>query len=129
MTLNYLEEEQMYLPRCCRVPAKIQTRFLPSSLIWLPTHPSPAIFFGVVCWGSSISTADRKRLNKLIRKASSVLGCADGQLLPPHAGHPGSSEQLLQPPPDSPPVCEGEFRFTAEYGQKAPSVSVSDVEH
>ena len=34
-----------------------------------------AIFFGVVCWGSSISTADGKRLNKLIRKASSVLGC------------------------------------------------------
>ena len=34
-----------------------------------------AIFFGVACWGSSISTADRKRLNKLIRRASSVLGC------------------------------------------------------
>ncbi|KAF7691794.1 hypothetical protein HF521_010761 [Silurus meridionalis] len=33
-----------------------------------------AIFYGVVCWGSSISTADRKRLDKLIRKASSVLG-------------------------------------------------------
>ncbi|KAI5086285.1 hypothetical protein C0J45_1049, partial [Silurus meridionalis] len=28
----------------------------------------------VVCWGSSISTAGRKRLDKLIRKASSVLG-------------------------------------------------------
>ena len=34
-----------------------------------------AIFFGVVCWGSSISAADRKRLNKLVKKASSVLGC------------------------------------------------------
>ena len=33
-----------------------------------------AIFFGVVCWGSSISTADRKRLDRLIRRASSVLG-------------------------------------------------------
>ncbi|KAI5104598.1 hypothetical protein C0J45_6224 [Silurus meridionalis] len=33
-----------------------------------------AIFYNVVCWGSSISTADRKRLDKLIRKASSVLG-------------------------------------------------------
>ncbi|KAI5090955.1 hypothetical protein C0J45_19816 [Silurus meridionalis] len=33
-----------------------------------------AIFYGVVCWGSSISTADRKSLDKLIRKASSVLG-------------------------------------------------------
>ncbi|KAK3514993.1 hypothetical protein QTP70_003264 [Hemibagrus guttatus] len=31
-------------------------------------------FYGVVCWCSSISTADRKRLDKLIRKASSVLG-------------------------------------------------------
>ena len=34
-----------------------------------------ALFYGVVCWGSSVSTADRKRLNKLIRKASSVLEC------------------------------------------------------
>ncbi|KAK3561671.1 hypothetical protein QTP86_012487 [Hemibagrus guttatus] len=33
-----------------------------------------AIFSGVVCWCSSISTADRKRLDKLIKKASSVLG-------------------------------------------------------
>ncbi|KAI4884870.1 hypothetical protein NFI96_029910, partial [Prochilodus magdalenae] len=32
-----------------------------------------AIFYGVVCWGSSISTADRKRLNRI--KSSSVLGC------------------------------------------------------
>ncbi len=34
-----------------------------------------AIFYGVVCWGSSIMTAVSKRLDKLIRKASSVLGC------------------------------------------------------
>nr|XP_054594642.1 RNA-directed DNA polymerase from mobile element jockey isoform X1 [Nothobranchius furzeri] len=34
-----------------------------------------AIFYGVVCWGSSISAGDRKRLNRLIRRASSVLGC------------------------------------------------------
>ena len=33
-----------------------------------------AIFYGVACWGSSISAADRKRLNRLVRKASSVLG-------------------------------------------------------
>ena len=32
-------------------------------------------FYGVVCWGSSISAVDRKRLDKLIKKASSVLGC------------------------------------------------------
>ena len=35
-----------------------------------------AIFFGVVCWNSSITAADRKRLNKLIKRASSVLGCS-----------------------------------------------------
>jgi len=34
-----------------------------------------AIFSGVVCWSSSISNTDRKRLDKLIKKASSVLGC------------------------------------------------------
>ena len=33
-----------------------------------------AVFFGVVCWGSRISTADRKRLDRLNRRASSVLG-------------------------------------------------------
>ncbi|KAK3521454.1 hypothetical protein QTP70_005649 [Hemibagrus guttatus] len=33
-----------------------------------------AIFYGGVCWCSSISTAERKRLDKLIRKASLVLG-------------------------------------------------------
>ena len=32
-----------------------------------------AIFYGVVCWSSSISAADRRRLEKL--KASSNLGC------------------------------------------------------
>ena len=37
-----------------------------------------AIFFGVVCWSSSITAADRKRLNKLIRRASSVLRCSLG---------------------------------------------------
>lgn len=34
---------------------------------------APAIFYGVVCWGSSIST-DCRRLNRLIKKASSDLG-------------------------------------------------------
>ena len=33
-----------------------------------------AIFYGVVCWGGNISAGDRKRLNRLIRRASSVLG-------------------------------------------------------
>ena len=33
-----------------------------------------AIFYGVAFWGSSISAADRRRLNKLVKKARSVLG-------------------------------------------------------
>ena len=33
------------------------------------------IFYGVACWGSSISAADRRRLNKLVKKANTVLGC------------------------------------------------------
>ena len=35
------------------------------------TVVASAIFYGEVCWGSS-----RKRLDKLIEKASSVLGCS-----------------------------------------------------
>ena len=35
-----------------------------------------AIFYGVVCWSSSITAAERKRLNKLVKKAGSVLGCS-----------------------------------------------------
>lgn len=38
------------------------------------TVVASVIFYGVVCWCRSISTADKKRLDKLIRKASSVLG-------------------------------------------------------
>ena len=33
-----------------------------------------AIYFAVVCWGSSISARDASRINKLIRKAGSVMG-------------------------------------------------------
>jgi len=33
-----------------------------------------AIFYGVVFWSSSMAAADKKRLNKLLKKASSVLG-------------------------------------------------------
>ena len=32
-----------------------------------------AFFYGGVCWSISISAADRKRLDKLINKASSIL--------------------------------------------------------
>ena len=35
---------------------------------------SDAIFYAVVCWGSSITVKDTIRLNKIIRKARSVLG-------------------------------------------------------
>ena len=38
------------------------------------TVVASAFFSGVVYWSSSISTADRKRLDKLIRSANSVLG-------------------------------------------------------
>ena len=33
------------------------------------------IFYEAVCWSSSISAADRRRLDKLIKKAISILGC------------------------------------------------------
>ena len=34
-----------------------------------------AIFYRVVCWSSGISAADRRRIDLLIKKASSILGC------------------------------------------------------
>ena len=37
-------------------------------------------FFAVVCWGSSIGASDTNRLNKLIRKAGSVIGCKQDTL-------------------------------------------------
>jgi len=40
------------------------------------TVVASAIFYGVVCWGSSVSAADRRRQDKLIKKASSVLRCS-----------------------------------------------------
>lgn len=33
-----------------------------------------AIFYAVVCWGGSMMVADAKRLNRLFRKAGSVVG-------------------------------------------------------
>ena len=33
-----------------------------------------ALFFAVACWGEGASTADRNKLDKLIRKAGSVIG-------------------------------------------------------
>ncbi|KAK7945276.1 hypothetical protein WMY93_001004 [Mugilogobius chulae] len=34
-----------------------------------------AILYGVVCWSSSITERERKKLDKVIKKSSSVLGC------------------------------------------------------
>ncbi|TWW62507.1 hypothetical protein D4764_04G0011540 [Takifugu flavidus] len=34
-----------------------------------------AIFYRIVCWSSSITDRDRKRMDRLVRRASSVLGC------------------------------------------------------
>ncbi|TWW77104.1 hypothetical protein D4764_12G0004940 [Takifugu flavidus] len=34
-----------------------------------------AIFYRIVCWFSSITDRDRKRMDRLVRRASSVLGC------------------------------------------------------
>ena len=34
-----------------------------------------ALLFAAVCWGSSIGAGDTNRLNKLIKKAGSVIGC------------------------------------------------------
>ncbi|KAI3365560.1 hypothetical protein L3Q82_010645, partial [Scortum barcoo] len=33
------------------------------------------IFYGIVCWASSITDRDRRRMDRLVRRASSVLGC------------------------------------------------------
>lgn len=34
------------------------------------------IFYAVVCWGGGSTERDRKRLNKLVRRAASVLDCS-----------------------------------------------------
>ena len=39
-----------------------------------------ATFFAAICWSSSIRASDSKKLNKLIKKAGSVLGTALGPL-------------------------------------------------
>ena len=35
-----------------------------------------AIHYGITCWSGSISARDRERLEQLVRRASSVLGCS-----------------------------------------------------
>ncbi|KAF7649768.1 hypothetical protein LDENG_00136670 [Lucifuga dentata] len=39
------------------------------------TVVASAIFYAVVCWGGECTDRDRNRVNKLVRRASSVLGC------------------------------------------------------
>ena len=38
------------------------------------------LFYAVVCWGSCLAVEDRNRLNKLIRKAGSVIGLSQSAL-------------------------------------------------
>lgn len=90
-----------------------------------PTHQPSST---EVCWDGGISTADRRRLNRLVEKASSVLGCPsrpsrvvwrkkndgwaiipDGEHVRPHAGHTDSTEHLLRWQAASPTACEGEI--------------------
>ena len=40
-----------------------------------------ATFFGLVCWGSRLRAADANKINKIIRKAGSVLGVQLDSLL------------------------------------------------
>ena len=39
------------------------------------TVVASALLYAMVCWGGSSTDRDRKRLNKLVRRASSVLDC------------------------------------------------------
>ncbi|KAK0147719.1 hypothetical protein N1851_012571 [Merluccius polli] len=39
------------------------------------TVVASAILYRVVCWNSGITERERKKLDKIIRKSSSVLGC------------------------------------------------------
>ena len=41
----------------------------------LPVCRCQSLFYAAVCWGSSIGAANTNQLNKLIRKAGSVIGC------------------------------------------------------
>ena len=45
-------------------------------LIFYPSHMASATSFAAICWGSSIRASDSRRLNKLMKKAGSVLGTA-----------------------------------------------------
>ncbi len=94
----------------------------PSLTLW------SAVFYGVICWGSSILTADRKKPDRQVKKISSVLGClldsveVTGErrmmaklsslmenMSHPIAGHSGSAGQLIKWQAASPAVCEVEI--------------------
>lgn len=80
-----------------------------------------AIPCGVIFWGSSISTADRRRQDRLVRRASSISGC------PPWPSGGGGREpidstgQALQSKTDSPQESEGQV------SQAAPACSHQTV--
>ncbi|KAI3368911.1 hypothetical protein L3Q82_025427 [Scortum barcoo] len=79
------------------------------------TVVASVVSYAVVCWGGVCSERDKKRLNRLIKRASSVCGCPldsievmgerralaklstiIGQHLPPSASDCGGLKQLLQ---------------------------------
>ena len=66
------------------------------------TVVASVIFYAVVCWGCGFTERDRKRLNKLVGRAGSVLGCTleqrrsgrrDDREISRSAGRPGQVDQ------------------------------------
>ncbi|KAI3358764.1 hypothetical protein L3Q82_014727, partial [Scortum barcoo] len=88
------------------------------------TVVASVVSYAVVCWGGGCSERDKKRLNRLIKRASSVCGCPldsievmgerralaklstvhHGQHLPPSASDCGGLKQLLQQQTQTPKV-------------------------
>ena len=54
---------------------------VPFTKIFYQSGVASGISFAAICWGSSIRASDPKELNKLIKKAGSVLGCQCVQML------------------------------------------------
>ncbi|TWW64117.1 hypothetical protein D4764_03G0011250 [Takifugu flavidus] len=46
------------------------------ALTFYDSMVASVIFYAVVCWSCGSSERDRKRLNKLVRRAGSVLDCS-----------------------------------------------------
>ncbi|KAI3364710.1 hypothetical protein L3Q82_011478 [Scortum barcoo] len=97
------------------------------------TVVASVVSYAVVCWGGGCSERDKKRLNRLIKRASSVCGCPldsievmgerralaktvhhHGQHLPPSASDCGGLKQLLQQQTQTHPRCRKE-RFRRSF--------------